>query len=457
VETGITESALYSIIRESTDNLFPDGEGAGPAGVPLPPATAGPSGALETSTWDALVRAAAPRQKPFLALKGNLERLQTIRRLGGWPTIPDGRRLRPGCRDWRLPLLRRRLIISGDLGLESHGVDERYDDAVAAGVRRFQQRHGVEIDGVVGARTLAALNATVEERIAQIKLNMLRWRRLPEQMGPRYLLANIPGFRLDVVNDHQVVRTMRTIVGKPERHTPVMSAMITYLEINPYWNIPRQIAITDLLPKIQTDPRFLLRNHIQVFDSWRENAPTLDPLTIHWERCTKDYFPFRLRQKPSAANALGRIKFMFPNRFSVYIHDTPAKSLFEKTNRSFSSGCVRVEQPVVLADWLLTAQGWDRDRIEAKVKRGDRTVVVLTSPVPVYLVYMTAWADDDDTVHFYHDLYGRDQGMLNALHPSGGPPGIRPEELMAVDRILGRRIISAASALRKKSDAYQNS
>lgn len=219
--------------------------------------------------------------------------MNTIRLLGGWPTIPEGHRIKPGCKNSRVPLLRQRLVISGDAGLETLGLDEVYDTQLVAGVRRFQHRHGLKADGVVGPATLAELNTSVQERIVQIKLNMLRWRRMPEQMGQRYLLANIPGFRLEIVENNQVVRSMRTIVGKPERPTPVMSAMMTYLEINPYWNIPQQIARTDILPKIDADALFLRHNGIEVFDSWREDAPALDPSTIDWKRCSEAYFPFR--------------------------------------------------------------------------------------------------------------------------------------------------------------------
>lgn len=449
VEVGITESALSFVVRNSTDGLLPDEDPVGPEDFPW---TAGLTEDLEESTWNALLGATTPRQKPFLALKKALERFNTIQLLGGWPTIPPGHRMRPGRRDPRVPLLRRRLIISGDMGLETLGSDNLYDDALAAGVRRFQQRHGLSIDGVAGPDTLAELNTSVQERITQIKLNMLRWRRLPERLGQRYLLANIPGFKLDVVENHRVVRSMRTIVGKPGRRTPMMSVMMTYLEINPYWNIPQQIASTDILPKIHVDPRFLLHNDIQVFNSWREDASALNPMTIDWKCYSKAYFPFRLRQKPSASNALGRIKFMFPNQFSVYIHDTPARSLFNKTNRGFSSGCIRIEDPLALAGYLLADQGWNKDKIEAKVKHRKRTVVVLKEPIPVHLVYLTAWAKEEGTVQFYHDLYGCDQRLREELNR----PPIQPvgaSDLMALDRIIEKRNDSAQAGPSGANDA----
>lgn len=221
---------------------------------------------------------------------------------------------------------------------------------------------------------------------------------------------------------------------KPDRRTPVLSAMMTYLEINPYWNIPQRIASSDILPKIHGNPRFLLQNSIQVFDSWRENASALDPLAIDWSRYSEAYFPFRLRQKPSSSNALGRIKFMFPNRFSVHIHYTPAKSLFSKNSRSYSSGCVRVEEPMALACDILAGQGWSPAEIQAKVKSRQRTVVVLKEPVPVHLVYMTVWAEENGSVNFYQDLYGCDQRLREELNR---PQDIAPawtDELLAVDR-----------------------
>lgn len=449
VETGMTESALYLVIRDRTDDLLAPGKPLGPEAAADHPAAVGLAEALESPMWNALRNAATPRQKHFLALKRILERFQTIQLSGGWPTIPEGHRLRPGCKDSRVPLLRRRLVISGDAGLETLGTDEFYDHALVAGVRRFQRRHGLKTDGVVGADTLAELNTSVQERITQLKLNMLRWRRLPERLGQRYLMVNIPSFSLDVVENHKVVYSMRTIVGKPERQTPVMSAMMTYLTINPYWNIPQQIARMDILPKIHDDPGFLLNNGIQVFDSWREDAQALDPSAIDWKRCSQTYFPFRLRQNPSACNALGRIKFMFPNRFSVYIHDTPARSLFCKTNRSFSSGCVRIENPLTLAGCLLADQGWSEDKIEAKVKGRKRAVVVLKEPVPVHLVYMTAVAGEDDTVFFYHDLYSLDQRLREELNRPDDIQSVRASDLMAVDRIIEKSDDSAAAPSRE--------
>ena len=221
--------------------------------------------------------------------------------------------------------------------------------------------------------------------------------------------------------------------------------MMTYLEINPYWNIPQRIARKDILPKIQIDALFLSRQKIQVFDSWHRGASALDPLAIDWQRYSEAYFPFRLRQQPAASNALGQVKFIFPNRFSVYIHDTPAKSLFGKSSRSFSSGCVRVEKPLDLAQYLLADQHWSNLKIAAKIQSGERQVVVLKSPIPVYLVYLTAWADDNGAVHFFRDLYQRDHTLLAKLHRIKSDFSAMMADLVPVNRMLGRDSRSAAA------------
>lgn len=371
---------------------------------------------LSESIWRELISATQPGDRAYLALKKALERYETIRLLGGWPQIPEGPKIMRGKRDSRVPMLRKRLLISGDLGLEYLSADETYDAFVADAIQRFQGRHGLKADGVVGLKTLAELNTSVQTRIDQIRLNMARWHSMPDRLGDRYLLLNIPSYHLKVVENRREVHSMRAIVGKKERQTPVMSAKMTYLEINPYWNIPQKIARKDLLPKIHNDPQYLIRQKIQVFESWKKDAPVLDPLSIDWQLYSHAFFPFRLRQEPAGTNALGRIKFMFPNRHSVYIHDTPSKSLFKKVDRSFSSGCVRVEQPLVLAEYLLAGQHWNEKRIRATLKGRKRQVVVLKEPIAVHLIYMTAWADESGSVHFYKDLYGRDRQLLAEMN-----------------------------------------
>lgn len=368
--------------------------------------------------WRALNLVHSPEHRQSISLRQCLDRYRTIRRLGGWPSINPGSKLQLGVKDARVPLLRWRLIMSGDMDLDKLSADSTYDEILAACIRRFQKRHGLNADGIVGPDTLATLNVSVQTRINQILINMARWRNLPSCLASRYILVNIPAFQMEVVENQQVIHSMRAIVGKADRPTPVMSAALTYLEINPYWNIPQNIARKDILPIIRRDPMFLVRRKIQVFDSWKADAKALDPQKIDWHDYTENYFPFRLRQEPSVTNALGRIKFIFPNRFSVYIHDTPSKFLFDKTRRSFSSGCVRIEKPMELAQYLLSPQRWNQKRLTAKLESGVREVVVLKEAIPVYMVYMTAWTNLNGQVCFFRDLYNRDPLLMAELNES---------------------------------------
>ena len=356
-----------------------------------------------------------PQQTAYQALRNSLPRYRKIAAAGGWTTIAEGPKLQRGDCGPRVAQLRERLAVSGDARPSSECMVPCFDDGLAEAVARFQHRHGLHPDGVVGDQTLAALNVPVETRIHQIQLNLERWRWMPEALGPRYVLANIPGFQLQMVDNGQVVKTLRTIVGKQDRPTPVLTSMITYLEINPYWHVPPTIAGQDLLPKIQADPSFLIRQHFRVFDGWGADAHEISPYAVDWSALSERYFPYRLRQEPAAGNALGRVKIMFPNDDSVYIHDTPARSLFKRTARSFSSGCVRVEEPLTLAGLLLSRQGWDKDRLDQAVAAHDRQIVTLDEPVPVYLVYWTAWADPNGDINFRDDIYGRDQTLLEAM------------------------------------------
>ena len=356
-----------------------------------------------------------PPHKAFRALEKSLHHYQMIRAAGGWRTIDEGADLEQGDCGPRVTQLRYRLGISEDIHFASELKGNCFDDPLVAAVKRFQRRNGLSTDGRVGPKTLAALNVPVEQRLRQIQLNLERWRWMPEALGSTYVLVNIPGFQLKVVQEGQIVKTLRAIVGRPDRPTPVLSSKMTYLEINPYWYVPVKIAREDLLPKIKEDPFYLVRQDFRVFDGWDENAREIDPLSVDWSSLGEAHFPYRLRQEPVANNALGRVKFMFPNDLSVYIHDTPSKSLFQKPSRDFSSGCVRVENPLDLMAFLLERQNWDQERLSKAVASHRRQVVVLQEPVPVYLVYLTAWVDKEGRINFRDDIYGQDRQLLSAL------------------------------------------
>ena len=373
--------------------------------------------AVASGAIEAFVASLHPDGQAFLALRAALRRYTAIQQAGGWPAIPPGDTLRQGDAGSRVASLIHRLTVTGDLTVPSPAADPgiRYSRSVETAVRRFQRRHGLTPDGVAGGRTLAALNVPAEARINQLQLNLERLRWFPDTFGDRYLVVNIPAFELRLVEDGATSIRMRAIVGKNRRQTPVMSGRMTYLELNPYWNIPAKIARRDILPKVLADPDYLSRQGIHIFDGWDPQAAELDPGQIAWQAISPAHFPYRLRQDPSTRNALGRVKFMFPNRHSIYIHDTPSRGLFDRTRRNFSSGCVRVESPLRLADLLLQAQNWKPKRLEEVVESGERRVVVLNDPLPVHLVYFTAWAGDGGEVHFRDDVYGRDRRLAATL------------------------------------------
>ena len=361
------------------------------------------------------LRDQAPSNPIYRRLRRVLAEYRAIAAHGGWPAVPDGPSLKPGMVDARVNDLRLRLMSSGDLTIE--GADPRvYDPALVQAVERFQSRHGLEPDGVVGPKTLYALNVPVEQRIDQILINMERWRWMPDDLGDRYVLVNLAGFELDVVEAGSTVLDMRVVVGRTYRRTPIFSGRMTYLEFNPYWTVTPNIAKRDILPKILADPGYLKAEGMRVFAGWGGDAAELDPETIDWPSLAPQKLTFKFRQDPGPKNALGRVKFMFPNRFNVYLHDTPSRELFQRTVRTFSSGCIRVEKPLELAEYLLQGDpGWTRARIERVIAGGKTMTVVLPKSIPVHLTYSTVWIGEGGTIHFRDDIYGRDALVAQAL------------------------------------------
>jgi murein L,D-transpeptidase YcbB/YkuD len=400
---------------------------------------------LTASSAEAFRAAVAP-QSDAAGLGHALERYLQIQAQGGWAPITSDETLEKGLQAEVVILLRFRLQMSGDLLPEINRIAansmslNRFDSAVARAVTAFQIRHGLKPDGKVGQQTLTALNVPVEQRINTLRANMERRRWASRNLGPRHLRVNIPAFELQAVVDGQVIQTMPVVVGRPRRPTPVLTGRITYLELNPYWHVPPRIARKDILPKIQADPEYLVNHGIRVFSDWTAEARELDPRKIDWAQFTASRFPYKLRQDPAVFNALGQVKFIFPNKHSIYLHDTPTKGLFTKQRRSFSSGCVRVAKPRELAALLLADRPtWNRERIEAAFASRESKVVRLKTPVPVHLQYWTAWVDGADRVHFREDIYGRDRALLNALNR-------RHLHLVACPPALGLEALEAATA-----------
>ncbi len=380
--------------------------------------------ALEGDRVGARLAELLPPQEGYALLRRALAQHREISQAGGWPQVPAGPTVKPGDEDARVPVLRARLRATGDLE-PGAGDDEgsRLGEVTRQGVIRFQERHGLDPDGKVGPATLAALNVTAGERVDQIRVNMERWRWLPQELGARYVLVNIADFHLDLVENGEPVLAMRVIVGKDYRRTPVFSDQIRYLVLNPAWEVPNQLAVQDILPEVRRNPDYLSQMGIKVLQGWGAGERELDPSSIDWRSVSPRQFSYRFRQAPGPQNALGTVKFMFPNRFNIYLHDTPKRELFRRAERSFSSGCIRVEKPMELSERLLWGDSrWNREAITAAVRQGTERTVRLPEPVAVHLLYWTAWVDEEGRIQFRRDLYGRDGRVLEALaQPAPGP------------------------------------
>jgi murein L,D-transpeptidase YcbB/YkuD len=362
----------------------------------------------------AFVNSLAPADSIYIGLRQALARYRALAAAGGWPKIPDGAVLGPGSVDPRIGILRLRLQLTGDLAADAQGYPpSRYDDDVHQAVRGFQERHGLPADGVVGEQTRALLNIQVQSRIRQILANLERARWLPDDLGDPYVLVNLADFDLRVVEGGRDTLRMRVVIGDPETITPIFSDKISYIEINPYWNVPRSIAVKEMLRVLRRDPGALTAQNIRVLAAGGEEV---DPASVNWSAVSADNFNYRLRQDPGVRNALGRIKFMFPNPYGVYLHDTPSRKLFRRQVRTFSHGCIRIEKPIELATFLLRGDPvWGRTRIERTIAGGKNRAVVLKDLVPVHLVYLTAWVDRDGKMQFRDDHYNLDAPLVAAL------------------------------------------
>jgi murein L,D-transpeptidase YcbB/YkuD len=333
------------------------------------------------------------------------ESLATYRKAvadGGWPAVPKKLRVKHGQTSDDVLLLAKRLAASGDYtGNVPDTGALAYDDGIVEAVKRFQRRHGLEDDGNVGPQVIAEMNVPVEKRLEQIRLSLERWRWLPRDLGDPHILVNIPGYLLEVWEHGKVPVRMRVVVGRKDTPTPIFNDRMTHIVFSPYWNVPSSIAQGETLPAVLRDAAFLERNNMELLDA---AGNKVDPASTDLSDPTK----YRFRQRPGSNNSLGLVKFMFPNEYSVYLHDTPADSLFARATRSFSHGCVRVEDPVTLAQYLLRDQPeWTKERIDEAMHAGEEKTVKLPGPLPVYLGYWTAWATSDG-VYFTRDVYGHD-------------------------------------------------
>lgn len=341
-------------------------------------------------------------------LQTALRAYAVIEKQGGWPALTDGPALRLGSSGPTVDRLKKRLLITKDLADVDTGTAV-FDEAVDAAVRAFQARHGLTVDGVVGNETRAALNVTATSRVRQIGTNLDRLRSLATTGEKSVILVNIAAFQLTLFKEGRVVMTMPVIVGRLSRKTPIFSSEITQITVNPYWRVPRRIAISDILPKAKRDPSYLVAQSIRVYRLLGEAWNEIPQDSIDWAAFNANNFPFRLVQDPGPGNALGRVKFLLPNDHDIYLHDTPSRELFNHGRRTFSSGCIRVDKALALAEYLLRE---DRDdafpQMAEALENGETRQINLVSPVPVHIGYLTAWVDKDGRVQFRDDIYALD-------------------------------------------------
>lgn len=341
---------------------------------------------------------------------------------GGWAPVPTSRTLQLGDRGPAVVALRKRLTVTADLDTTA-GSNQVFDSYVEAAVKRFQARHGLGATGAVGEQTFAMLNVPIDERIRQLELNLVRLKAFPVSLGARHIIMNIPAAAVQTVENGVVATNHAAGVGKIDRQSPVMQAKVMEINFNPYWTVPASIIRKDLIPKMQADPNYLTDNHIRMINS---QGVEVAPTSINWN--SLDAVNYRFRQDPGGDfNSLGFVRVNIPNQYGVYMHDTPAKGIFGDDFRFVSSGCVRVQNIRDYVAWILKENaGWDRDHIDEAIRSGARIDVKLTTPVPVYWVYITAWAGDG-LVQFREDIYQRD-GVAGANTSAALAPAVAPEE-----------------------------
>lgn len=322
---------------------------------------------------------------------------------GGWPRVNATQRLQVGVSENSVRELRQVLVRTGDLPANA-GSSQTFDSFLDAAVKRFQQRHGMVADGVIGNYTLAALNVSAQERLIQLETNLVRLRSMSGFLGDRYVMVNIPAAEIEAIEGDRVVQRHKAIVGKIDRQTPILSSKIHEVILNPYWTSPKSIIRKDIIPLMRKDPTYLARNKIRLFDS---GGQEVSPNTVDWS--TEEAVSLRFRQDPGKINAMSSTKINFNNPHAVYLHDTPQQSLFGKFLRFESSGCVRVHNIRELSTWLLEGTpNWTLNNMERVIASRENTVVPLVAPVPIYMVYISSWSTGDGSIHFRDDIYTRD-------------------------------------------------
>lgn len=361
---------------------------------------------------------AIPTQYHYKALQRALAHYREIKENGGWEAVSLHKVLKKGSHDEGVYALRERLRVTGDYTpCEEAEETLQYDQCLEDAVKHFQKRNGLKVDGEVGSGTLRVLNKTVDERITTILLNLDRIKWLNKPQTKRHIIINIPDFMLYFEEDGKLIQTMRTIVGKPKNPTPIFSNQVKIIVLNPYWNLPTSIVQKEMIPKLMRNPNAMKKQGIEIRTGWGRNAQKIDASSVNWAkyRYSKSV-PFRFAQVPGTRNALGKVKFLFPNKYAVYMHDTPTKPLFKRTKRAFSHGCIRLQKPRELLKTFSTFNTNINFEKSQKILKGKKnTHIKLEETVPIDVIYLTAWVDYDRKLQFRNDIYNYDKMQLKSF------------------------------------------
>jgi murein L,D-transpeptidase YcbB/YkuD len=358
-----------------------------------------------------------PPQHPFyLNLKKTLPSYRELARKTKWKLLPEGLALKKGDKGKEVKELRRRLFALGDFDRKQGRPSRVFDEALETAIHSFQSRHGLDVTGSLDPTTLAAVNIPLEERCRQIEANLERWRWLPHDLGERFIYVNVANFELEAFEGSRKNLAMKVVVGSEAWQTPDFASQMTHLVVNPDWTIPIPVLLKETVNYVLQDPCYFRNNRMVILKGYGEQEVEVEPASINWTKLDEKDLDFRVRQEPGPENILGRLKFVFPNKYDIFLHDTPYQEDFAKAARAFSHGCIRAEKPVDLAIWVLRGKpGWDLRQILAAIDAGNERTVKLVEPINVYFLYSTAWTEDDGTLQFRADIYERDKKLTEAL------------------------------------------
>jgi murein L,D-transpeptidase YcbB/YkuD len=360
---------------------------------------------------------AVPKEYRYKELREALIKYLDLRQNGGWPQVPLKETLKPGETSDVIPLLRERLRITGDYGSCSSKAANIYDACLKEAIVHFQKRHGLDAEGVIGKETIAALNTPIEKRIEQIRLNLDRIKWLHERNSKRHIMINIPAFTLFFEEDRALRQQMKVITGTRKNPTPIFSNTVQTIVLNPHWNVPKSIIQKEMIPKLLKNPNAMADDNIEIRTGWGKDAAKVYGGSVDWHQYRySKVVPFRFAQVPGEGNALGKVKFLFPNEFSVYMHDTPTKNLFNRNVRAFSHGCIRLSQPIELLETFSTFNDTvDFEKAQERLEGVEKAFLYLTEQVPVDVIYLTAYVDYDGVLQFRNDIYGYDKMQLQSF------------------------------------------